>query len=128
MPASRTPEGMPSRCFVCGAEVNLEYSATGFDDSNDAPCPNCGCLLIRSAATAERLYTEIAALLGIDREDLQNGRKLGKLALDSLETVELVMSLEESFDADLPPEELKQIESVEDLVRLAIRYAAEPNE
>lgn len=40
-PASRTPEGEPNRCPVCGKEVRLEPSRP----PGDAPCPNCGHLL-----------------------------------------------------------------------------------
>ena len=39
--ASRTPEGSPNHCSVCGAEVVLEPSRP----PGDAPCPNCGSLL-----------------------------------------------------------------------------------
>lgn len=39
--ASRTPEGSPNHCPVCGAEVVLEPSRP----PGDAPCPNCGSLL-----------------------------------------------------------------------------------
>lgn len=40
-PSSRTPEGTPSRCPVCGNEVCIEPSTP----SRDAPCPCCGHLL-----------------------------------------------------------------------------------
>jgi anti-sigma B factor antagonist len=39
--SSRTPEGLPSRCPICGAVPNLELS----EPAGDAPCPNCGCLV-----------------------------------------------------------------------------------
>jgi anti-anti-sigma factor len=39
--SSRTPEGQPDRCHVCGSEVKIEPS----DPSGDAPCPRCGHLL-----------------------------------------------------------------------------------
>ncbi len=39
--SSRTPEGLPNRCPVCGAEVKLEPSWP----AADACCPNCGSLL-----------------------------------------------------------------------------------
>jgi hypothetical protein len=39
--ASRTPEGMPNRCPVCGNEVKIEPSMP----VGDAPCPHCGTLL-----------------------------------------------------------------------------------
>lgn len=38
--ASRTSEGMPSHCLLCGADLRLEPSQPG-----DAPCPHCGCLV-----------------------------------------------------------------------------------
>ena len=41
MPTTRTPEGTPNRCPLCGNAVWVEPSrATG-----DAPCPHCGTLL-----------------------------------------------------------------------------------
>src|SRR6516225_4550844 len=39
--SSRTPEGMPNRCPVCGAAVRLEPS----NPPGDGPCPQCGHLL-----------------------------------------------------------------------------------
>ena len=40
-PSSRTPEGEPNRCPVCGHRVIIEPSEGTFD----ATCPYCGCLL-----------------------------------------------------------------------------------
>ena len=39
--SSRTREGYPNRCPVCGQEVTIEPSRP----SGDSPCPNCGHLL-----------------------------------------------------------------------------------
>jgi hypothetical protein len=39
--SSRTPEGTPNRCPVCGQAVRIEPSAS----TRDAPCPHCGSLL-----------------------------------------------------------------------------------
>src|SRR5262245_31525831 len=39
--SSRTPEGLPNRCPVCGADVRMEPS----NPAGDAPCPHCGQLL-----------------------------------------------------------------------------------
>ncbi len=33
--SSRTPEGLPSHCLLCGADVALEYSVP----AGDACCP-----------------------------------------------------------------------------------------
>jgi hypothetical protein len=40
-PSSRTPEGEPNRCPVCGNAVRLDPSVP----SGDAPCAFCGFLL-----------------------------------------------------------------------------------
>jgi hypothetical protein len=40
-PVTRTPEGEPNRCPVCGKELRLEPSRP----PGDAPCPHCGSLL-----------------------------------------------------------------------------------
>ena len=40
--SSRTPEGEPNRCPVCGKTVRLEPS----EPFGDAPCPHCGHLLM----------------------------------------------------------------------------------
>jgi anti-sigma B factor antagonist len=39
--SSRTPEGQPNICPVCGSHVRIEHS----DPAGDAPCPQCGHLL-----------------------------------------------------------------------------------
>jgi anti-anti-sigma factor len=39
--SSRTPEGTPHHCPVCGSEVKIAAS----DPVGDAPCPRCGHLL-----------------------------------------------------------------------------------
>lgn len=40
-PSSRTPEGEPNRCPVCGKTVQIDPSRP----PGDAPCPHCGHLL-----------------------------------------------------------------------------------
>lgn len=39
--SSRTPEGTPNRCPVCGHAVCIDPS----HPPGDAPCPDCGCLM-----------------------------------------------------------------------------------
>ena len=41
IPSSRTPEGEPLCCPLCGHEVRVEVS----HPAGDAPCPHCGHLL-----------------------------------------------------------------------------------
>jgi len=40
-PSSRTPEGLPNRCPICGKEIAIDPSMP----AGDAPCPHCGHLL-----------------------------------------------------------------------------------
>ncbi len=49
--SSRTPEGEPNRCPVCGNALSLEPSRP----PGDAPCPFCGTLLWFPAGPLEAL-------------------------------------------------------------------------
>jgi TatA/E family protein of Tat protein translocase len=50
--SSRTPEGTPNQCGVCGKEVRIEHSMP----FGDATCPTCGSLMRRQVRFAyERL-------------------------------------------------------------------------
>jgi hypothetical protein len=55
-PSSRTPEGRPNRCPVCGQAVVIEPSAATLD----APCPACGHLLWFAPSFEERLEPLVA--------------------------------------------------------------------
>jgi acyl carrier protein len=111
--ASRTPEGLPSRCPLCGAETNLEFS----DPAGDAPCPNCGCLIWRSTQLLERLRSLLSERLGVAAEDIEPGETFSELGADSLDTVELVMELEEEFDIHVPDEDAERIRTIADAIR-----------
>ena len=49
-PASRTPEGTPNRCPVCGKWASIEPSSY---PTHDAPCPHCGHLLCFAGSSAD---------------------------------------------------------------------------
>ncbi len=112
--ASRTPEGEPNRCPLCGNSVILEPSLP----LGDAPCPHCGQLLwfVRaagdtrvfigpdSALARQQILEAIAARMGIPEERLADVKSLTDLArvmmeqsTDSLDMIELIMELEEEF-------------------------------
>lgn len=108
--SSRTPEGSPNRCPVCGAEVRIEPSRP----SGDAPCPSCGHLLwfiSRKGSTRfwdrdeypERVRRWVEMLF--EAEDHS----------DSLDVFEFVMETEEEFDIDLPSSVSLTIQSPADL-------------
>jgi len=65
--SSRTPEGDPNRCPICGKALRLESSL----DTRDGPCPHCGHLLwfpevSRSARSSQTEASDLAdALLRI---------------------------------------------------------------
>ena len=59
--SSRTPEGQPSKCVLCGAAADLDSSATG----GDAPWPSCGQLLWASARLAQSIITHFEDALGV---------------------------------------------------------------
>ncbi len=55
-PSSRTPEGEPNRCPICGHEVTLEPTTP----PGDAPCPYCGSLLWFPALPAFEVFEFVA--------------------------------------------------------------------
>jgi len=56
-PSSRTPEGTPNRCPICGKSVRIEPSSF---PTHDAPCPQCGHLLWFGDASDELVAPALA--------------------------------------------------------------------
>lgn len=101
--SSRTPEGLPHRCPLCGEVANLEPAWPG----GDAVCPRCGQLVwwIRDRiGDDERLAALLKALTS-------------ESGLDSIDMVELIMELEEEMDINLPDDAAERIQSPSDLLR-----------
>ena len=70
----------------------------------------------------ERVKKIVAEQLGVDLEEVKNESSfVDDLGADSLDTVELVMALEEEFETEIPDEEAEKITSV----GLAISYVTE---
>ena len=105
--SSRTPEGVPNRCPVCGAVVCVEPSRP----SGDAPCPRCGHLLWflcnKLGVTAEQVTWETSFV--------------DDLGAESLDLVELVMGLEEEFGVTIPDDQAETIRTVGDAIDLIER-------
>jgi len=58
----------------------------------------------------------IANQLGVDKEQITPGANvIDDLGADSLDIVELVMALEESFDLEIPDEDAEKIRTVQDV-------------
>ena len=70
----------------------------------------------------DRVKKIVAEQLGVKEDEVSNESSfVDDLGADSLDTVELVMALEEEFDTEIPDEEAEQITTVQ----LAISYINE---
>jgi len=71
------------------------------------------------SSVEERVKKIIADQLGVKEEDIsEDSSFVDDLGADSLDTVELVMALEEEFNCEIPDEEAEKITTV----RAAISY------
>ena len=71
------------------------------------------------SSVEERVKKLVAEQLGVKEEEVNTGSSFVEdLGADSLDTVELVMALEEEFETEIPDEEAEKITTVQ----LAISY------
>jgi len=65
----------------------------------------------------ERVKDIIVDQLGVSAEQVTSEAKFVEdLGADSLDTVELVMALEEEFDVEVPDDEAEKLQAVKDVV------------
>ena len=65
----------------------------------------------------ERVKKVVAERLNVKEEDIQNSSSFTEdLGADSLDTVELVMALEEEFGTEIPDEEAEKITTVQEAI------------
>lgn len=110
--SSRTPEGEPQRCSICGKLSTVDPSFP----CGDSCCPNCGNLLwwVRD---------RLSQSAGISIEAITPSSSLvDEFGLDSTSIVELVMELEEKYGITIPDDEAEQIKTVADAIRIIQRY------
>ena len=73
-------------------------------------------------AVAEKVKSIIAEQLGVKIEEVKpEASFIDDLGADSLDTVELIMALEEEFSVEIPDEDAEKMKSVGD----AIKYIEE---
>ena len=64
----------------------------------------------------ERLYVLLANQLGLEREELvPDAHILDDLGADSLDVVELMMAIEESFAIVVPDEDVERLQTIADV-------------
>ena len=65
----------------------------------------------------ERVKKIVAEQLGVKEDEVSNEASFVEdLGADSLDTVELVMALEEEFETEIPDEESEKLGSVQDAI------------
>lgn len=65
----------------------------------------------------ERVIKMVAEQLGVKEEDVKAGSSfVDDLGADSLDTVELIMALEEEFDTEIPDEDAEKITTVQQAI------------
>jgi acyl carrier protein len=70
-----------------------------------------------STNIAETVRKIVAEQLGVDMEKVvPEASFIDDLGADSLDTVELVMALEEEFDQEIPDEDAEKIRTVQDAI------------
>lgn len=76
----------------------------------------------------QRVKEIIVEQLGVDPEQVANEASfVDDLGADSLDTVELVMALEEEFGLEIPDEEAEKITTVGEAIEYIEKNAAEGN-
>jgi acyl carrier protein len=69
------------------------------------------------ASNAERIKQIVAEQLGVDEDQVtQEASFMDDLGADSLDTVELVMALEEEFDIEISDEDAEKIQTVQNAI------------
>ena len=69
------------------------------------------------SSVEERVKKIVAEQLGVKGEEVTNDASfVDDLGADSLDTVELVMALEEEFETEIPDEDAEKIRTVKDAI------------
>jgi len=75
-------------------------------------------------AIEEKVKQIIVDQLGVNAEEVTNEASfIDDLGADSLDTVELVMALEEEFDIEIPDEDAEKITKVKDAIDYIKKHA-----
>lgn len=73
----------------------------------------------------ERVKKIVVEQLGVKEEEVSNESSfVDDLGADSLDTVELVMALEEEFDTEIPDEEAEKIRTIQQAIDYVKKHKA----
>lgn len=71
----------------------------------------------------QRVKKVVAEQLGVNESDIKNESSFVEdLGADSLDTVELVMALEEEFECEIPDEEAEKITTVQQAIDYIVAH------
>jgi acyl carrier protein len=121
--SSRTPEGWPGHCVLCGNDFLLEFS----DPGNDATCPNCGHLISGSADLLDEFKSIFERRRGVLGHQIDSSREFSTMGIDSLDTVELVMQIEEEFGVSISEDDAAKIQTIGDAIRYILEQRRRQN-
>ncbi|MGW7370287.1 phosphopantetheine-binding protein [Streptomyces sp. NPDC054841] len=74
--------------------------------------------------TLQRVWNVLTAWCDLPSEEIQPDLQLKDLDLDSLNILEISLSLDKEFNTAIPESELKNAHTVADIAALANKYAA----
>ena len=74
---------------------------------------------------SDRIHSIVAEQLGVERADVtKDASILDDLGADSLDVVELVMTLEEAFDIEIPDDVVEEMRTIGDIQRFVESHAS----
>jgi acyl carrier protein len=74
---------------------------------------------------AEKVFAAIASVKRVPQDTVSADKSLVELGFDSLDTINLLFELEESFNISIPDEEARRVRNVSDVIA-GVRQLIEP--
>ncbi|MCO5608338.1 hypothetical protein L7F22_062545 [Adiantum nelumboides] len=102
------------KCCQLPKKISLQVERT----------PSSRPLKVSCQSTIEQVQDIIATKLSVDRASVQPQTKFSELGADSLDTVEIVMSLEEKFNVSIGEQDAESISNVQQVADLIEKQTA----
>lgn len=104
---------IPSTCPLCAAETDSQPIPQG----EDLPCPSCGLMLRHGQKCFLLLQQYLARKTGVPAEQISASTSIVEYVTDSIESVELLVALEQELELDFPDVFEDRIVTIGDAVR-----------